>query len=194
MSIDPTLAEMAALYSQGATHLEIAQQYGVGKSSVQRWLTAAGYTSRKSGPQRTNPDTCVVEGCSNPSNARSLCKAHWSRWKRHGDPLGGGPAEPAGWRDRSTAQRIYDGTVVSSTGCWEWQQNRTNGGYGLMSIRNFPNLVHRVSYEEFVGQIPPGLQIDHLCRNRICCNPAHLEPVTPAENLRRARLAVTHGM
>ncbi len=46
-------------------------------------------------------------------------------------------------------------------------------------------MVHRVTYETFVGPIPEGLEIDHLCRNRLCCNPVHLEAVTRKENVRR---------
>jgi HNH endonuclease len=58
-------------------------------------------------------------------------------------------------------------------------------GYGQMSIENKKYLVHRVSYEMFVATIPDGLQIDHVCRNRICCNPIHLEAVTCLVNIRR---------
>ncbi|MFF4531456.1 HNH endonuclease signature motif containing protein [Streptomyces sp. NPDC001407] len=45
---------------------------------------------------------------------------------------------------------------------------------------------HRTAYSLMVGEVPDGLQIDHLCRNALCVNPAHLEPVTPSENIRRA--------
>jgi hypothetical protein len=54
-------------------------------------------------------------------------------------------------------------------------------------------LVHRDVYEQLVGPIPEGLVLDHLCRNRSCCNPAHLEPVTTAENVRRGLNGVLRG-
>lgn len=67
------------------------------------------------------------------------------------------------------------------TYCWLWKLNLNHNGYGRFQGKK----VHRWSYEYFVGEIPELLQIDHLCRNRICCNPTHLEPVTLKENLSR---------
>jgi hypothetical protein len=74
------------------------------------------------------------------------------------------------------------------TGCWVWQDHLSASGYGRFGIggragRVYP--AHRVAYEWVVGVIPEGLVIDHLCRNRACVNPAHLEPVTMRENLLR---------
>lgn len=66
-------------------------------------------------------------------------------------------------------------------GCWQWTGPQDHGGYGrISSIR-----VHRYAYELLVAPIPEGLTIDHLCQNRLCVNPAHLEPVTMIENIRR---------
>lgn len=76
------------------------------------------------------------------------------------------------------------------SGCWLWTGKTTNG-YGIVGIggRNGRLMrAHRVAYESMVGPIPKGLDLDHLCRVRNCVNPAHLEPVTRLENLRRSPL------
>lgn len=67
--------------------------------------------------------------------------------------------------------------------CWEWQGSRDRDGYGRVNKK----LVHRIAYEYFVGPIPDGLELDHLCRLRHCWNPAHLEPVTHRVNMMRGR-------
>jgi hypothetical protein len=88
--------------------------------------------------------------------------------------------------------------------CWPWLGFRQPAGYGRLSVGGrLGGMVgaHRVSYEIHHGAIPDGLEIDHLCRNPSCVNPAHLEAVTHTENVRRSRagevnrarqLAITH--
>lgn len=70
-------------------------------------------------------------------------------------------------------------------GCWLWTGHRTSGGYGGVALSGRSLRAHRVAYELLVGPIPEGLQLDHLCRVRLCVNPDHLEPVTQTENVRR---------
>lgn len=80
--------------------------------------------------------------------------------------------------------------LISDRHCWLWQGPINNSGYGVMYDADGKHTgVHRVAYENAVGAIPVGMQIDHLCRVRHCVNPAHLEPVTRAENLSRAARA-----
>ena len=68
--------------------------------------------------------------------------------------------------------------------CFEWQGARSLG-YGKISFEKRDQSVHRIAYRLCVGPIPSGFQIDHLCRNRACWRPSHLEAVTQRENLRR---------
>lgn len=77
--------------------------------------------------------------------------------------------------------------------CWIWQGSDSGtgrgGGYGRMSLNGSTVAVHIVMYVNEFGFVPGKKQIDHLCSNRMCCNPAHLEMVTHKQNQRRRRKA-----
>lgn len=86
-------------------------------------------------------------------------------------------------------------SVDSTTGCWNWLLSKTTAGYGIERIKNKFVMAHRRYYEEQYGAIPYGLQLDHLCRNRGCVNPEHLEPVTNAVNTRRGcNIVINHAI
>lgn len=75
--------------------------------------------------------------------------------------------------------------VKKTDNCWEWTGHIMANRYGQFWCNGKMQLTHRISYELFKGDIPQGLHIDHLCRNRKCCNPDHLETVTNKENILR---------
>jgi hypothetical protein len=106
----------------------------------------------------------------------------------------------------SALDRIIN-NIVGEGDCWTWDAYCDARGYGRMPIKNGPTLAHRISYELFIGPIPEGLALDHLChtadltcqggpscRHRACVNPFHLEPVTHLENQARGRQVGAHAL
>jgi hypothetical protein len=92
-------------------------------------------------------------------------------------------------RWHETLQRIMSNVDITEDGCWLWKGGTSGdgrgGGYARMSLNGSTVAVHRVMYTHFNGYIPGKKQIDHVCRNRACVNPAHLEMVSHKENQKR---------
>jgi HNH endonuclease len=91
-------------------------------------------------------------------------------------------------------ERVLAKIIQNETGCWDYAGGKVAGGYGVLNVRlggrDAPKVMlyaHRVSYEYFVGPIPEGTEIDHLCRNVSCSRPGHLEAVSHQENINRGR-------
>jgi len=75
---------------------------------------------------------------------------------------------------------------VNPTDCWEWQETKSHNGYGRFRRHGKWTFSHRYSYEHLRGPIPEGMVIRHMCHNRLCCNPMHLEVGTPKDNAQDA--------
>jgi len=171
---------------------------GCERRSRARGLCASHDWQQKNGkPLSSIADPDPERTCSGPQcdrkigrrNIRGLCKAHNQQRISHGSlvPI----RDPRPIRDPEV---FWTRVQKRESGCWEWTSNITGAGYGSLSLGAGKNgYAHRYSYELMRGSIPDGLTIDHLCRNTRCVNPDHLEPVTQAENNRRARAAKNGG-
>lgn len=127
--------------------------------------------------------TCSIKGCE--ESTREFCDWHYQRWLKYGDPLYSPPSTVA---ERFWSKVYLHGPMASPYLGPCWTRGKANR-YGTIQdgTRKVPS--HRWLWEHINGPVPDGLVLDHLCRNPSCVNPAHLEPVTKAENTRRGEAA-----
>ncbi len=86
----------------------------------------------------------------------------------------------------SQTDAYFEKRIHKTASCWEWIGSRpARMRYGIACVDGKTRVAHRAFYEHSIGKVPAGLELDHLCRNRYCVNPSHLEPVTHKENVLR---------
>ncbi len=126
---------------------------------------------------------CSVPQCEGAVKVKAagLCGKHYKRMRR------------TGTTDGATAEvRFFGHLTETPTGCWAWDKPDPKTGYGQFWDDNVKWLPHRWAYEFLRTEIPPGLVLDHSCRNPACANPWHLEPVTQKINLHRSDNFIAH--
>lgn len=121
---------------------------------------------------------CEVDGCERPHSAKGYCSMHYRRLRLYGNP--------ETLLVITDARERFESFIDRTETCWLWTGSLTYDGYGIFREDNRRTGAHRFAYEYLIGPVPDGMQLDHLCRVRNCVNPEHLEPVTGAENTRRA--------
>lgn len=132
---------------------------------------------------------CNVQDCDRQTRTQSadLCEKHYSRWKRHGDPL-------VVLKDHTPPEQRWRYTYrVDDRGCWVWT-GPLSRGYGVVSCgAGNQRSAHIFVWEQHNGPVPDGLELDHKCRNPACVRPAHLEAVTHLVNVRRGDAGINNA-
>ena len=120
---------------------------------------------------------CTIDSCNKPLRARGMCSTHYTRWRSAKIP------KVLRRMQHPIDIWIWDKINLSEY-CWEWHTKGADG-YGKVRYLGKSYLAHRFVYAYFLGNIEDYLVLDHLCQNKCCVNPYHLEKVEQWENIRR---------
>lgn len=129
---------------------------------------------------------CSICGRLDGRITRGMCWMHYMRWHTHGDPTV--VLKKKKRDDQTVAEWFLTFVDKPESGCWEWTGFKDRNGYGKFNALEGEQLAHRAAYRLFVGEIRKDLTLDHICRNRGCVNPEHLDCVSHSENMRRSPL------
>ena len=144
---------------------------------IARGIRSTQTPSQKGKASIAMTQMCSIDGCEKPLAWRGWCYGHYKRWQKYGEPTG----VPTGSPTRTLEERFWE--KVDKTGdCWLWMAAISRDGYGHISVDDRMVRAHRVSYELHQGPIPDGMQIDHVCHQTRCVNPAHLRLATNKQN------------
>lgn len=141
---------------------------------------------------------CSVRKCQDPVQARGWCRRHYKRWAAHGDPeyTKNCPRDLTPWQKiewHGWTERVVRPELGP---CWEFKVQNSQG-YGRIWENHRSRGTHRISFEHFHGNVPPGEVVRHKCDNPPCLNPEHLISGTHADNVRdmddRGRRYVMRG-
>ena len=124
---------------------------------------------------------CSFESCGRPHKGHGLCVGHL-KMKKRGEDLR--PLRRRRRADEDITSYFWN-QVDKSDGCWIWTRNTDGKGYGQFYPTTKGVRAHRFAYECANGPLPSDVLLDHICRNKVCVNPAHLRPVTHAENMQK---------
>lgn len=133
---------------------------------------------------------CAAETCERQAEAKGLCLPHYKRLKRKGtldldipiaDKRRGRAPRPTSAMTPDMIAR-FERSYIKSAGCWTWLGPKASHGYGGITFDGKRRMAHRVALERVIGDIDAATQVDHICGNRLCVNPAHLRVATQKQN------------
>lgn len=131
-----------------------------------------------------NPNKCTFPGCSKPYCAKGLCNSHWAQQAKGKD------LTPIVTQETKEARFLRQTEKRGEDECWRFAGTGKGAGKGAAAGSGYGQLwhsgkkvpAHTFSWQYYIGPIPDGMQVDHLCRNTLCVNPKHLQLVSPKQN------------
>ena len=122
--------------------------------------------------------TCSIEGCGSPHYARTMCNSHYQAWRKTGR-VGEFPRARANF---SSFDEAFAARTERQGDCLVWTGPKTGDGYAVAKVRGVQKYMHVFAWEQAHGPVQAGMQVDHTCWNRACCEVAHLRQATSAQN------------